>query len=397
MTRVHRHWLNSGRLKLYSTLMLAFFLIFAFGFIGYSNLVSPDGYVIISDMTVFWVASHFALAGHALGAYQIPELREAVMAVDPGVKGSFGWFYPPTFYLLIAPLGLLPYVPAYLAFMLPSLAGYITVVYRILPRKELLLVLASFSGLWLNLLRGQNGFLTAALAGAALQTLKRRPVLSGVFIGLLSIKPHLALLFPVALIAAGAWQTLIAAAVAAILFMIVATSVLGIASFEAWLHSVEAARALMESNGPAYWIHMPTTFALLRLLGVPILLSYLGHGLVAVGATAVVWWVWRRCAHLELRGATLTTGTFLISPYLLEYDLTWLALPIAWMTVVGMREGWLRGEREVMVAAWLLPLLSGIIAKQLTIQIGPLVLVTLLFMIARRVHFQIQNGVHHEG
>jgi hypothetical protein len=376
--------------------MLVFFLVFAFGFIGYSNLVSPDGYVIISDMTVFWVASHFALAGHASSAYHIPELREAVMAVDPGVKGSFGWFYPPTFYLLVFPLGLLPYLPAYLAFMLPTLAGYVTVVYRIFPRKELLLVLASFSGLWMNLLRGQNGFMTAALAGAALQCIQRRPVLAGVFIGILSIKPHLALLFPVALIAAGAWKTFFSAAVTSTLFMVVATSALGIETFGAWLHSVGAARELMESHGSAYWVHMPTTFALLRLLGVPVLASYVGHGMVALGATVVVWWVWRYCTQWELRGAVLTTATFLISPYLLEYDLTWLALPIAWMAVLGLREGWLRGEREIMIAAWLLPLVSGIVAKALSIQIGPLVLVSMLWMLARRVRIELRENALHE-
>jgi len=63
--------------------------------------------------------------------------------------------------------------------------------------------------------------LTAALAGAALLSLERRPILAGVFIGLLAIKPHLALLFPVALIAIGAWRTLLAAAVTGTTFIFV--------------------------------------------------------------------------------------------------------------------------------------------------------------------------------
>ena len=392
----NRHWLNASRLKLYSGITLAIFSALAFGFIWYSNLVTSNGYTIISDLTVFWVASHMALAGHASHAYLMPELREAVMAVDPGVKGAFGWFYPPTFYLVVLPLGLLPYLPAYLTFMLPTLAGYAAVVYRILPRRETLLVLASFSGVWMNLLRGQNGFLTAAMAGMALLSLERRPVLAGVFMGLLTIKPHLALLFPVAMVAAGAWRVLFVAAASAILFMAAATMMLGMETLLAWTHSVNAARELMESNGAAYWVHMPTVFSFLRLLGTPITAAYMGHTVVALGAATVVWWVWRYCVHGPLRAAALTTATFLISPYLLEYDLTWLALPVAWMTALGTKEGWLRGEREILVAVWLLPLLSGIIAKATSIQVGPWVLLVLLWSITRRVRLALHESRHHE-
>ncbi len=394
--RLNKHWLNISRLRFYSSVVLALFVTIAIGFIWYSNLVSPNGYTIISDLTVFWAASHLALSGNASNAYFTSELREAVMAVDPGVKGSFGWFYPPTFYLLILPLGLLPYFPAYLAFMLPTLAGYTAVVYRILPRKETLLVLASFSGVWMNLLRGQNGFLTAAIAGSAILCLERRPILAGVFVGLLMIKPHLALLFPVALIAIGAWRTLIVAAVVSIIFMISAIAILGFESFGAWVHSVSLARELMESNGVAYWVHMPTVFSFMRLLGGSIAVSYLLHTTVALAATFFVWWAWRYCANWQLRGASLTTATFLISPYLMEYDLTWLALPIAWTTALGLKEGWLRGEREIMVAVWLLPLLSGVIASTLSIQLGPFIVLALLWTIARRIQHRLHERDFHE-
>ena len=394
LIQINRHWLTSRRIKLYSGIAIAFFTAFFFGFIRYSNLVDPKGYTIISDLTVFWVAAHFGLAGHASAAYSIPQLREAVLAIDQGVKGSFGWFYPPTFYLLILPLGILPYLPAYLAFMLPTLACYVLVIYRIVPRNETLWILGSFSGIWMNLLRGQNGFLTAALAGAALLCMERRPILSGILFGLLIIKPHLALLFPVALIAIGAWRILLIAAAVSIGFMVTGTAILGVNTFSAWLHAMNAARELMEGNGPAYWTHMPTIFSFFRLIGAPITVSYGAHMIVASCAIASVWWVWRHCTSLELRGAVLTAATCLVSPYLLEYDLTWIALPIAWLSKHAMQYGWLRGEREVMVAAWITPFTMGYISQHFVpINIGPLVLIGMLWIVVRRVRVITGNRV----
>ena len=77
-------------------------------------------------------------------------------------------------------------------------------------------------------------------------------------------------------------------------------------------------------------------------------------------------------------------ATFLVSPYAFDYDLAWLAFPIAWLALAGLRNGWLRGEREVLVIAWLLPMLMVVIATALSLQVGPLVLGSLLWISVRR-------------
>jgi len=78
------------------------------------------------------------------------------------------------------------------------------------------------------------------------------------------------------------------------------------------------------------------------------------------------------------------TGTFLISPYIMVYDLAWLAFPIAWLALAGQRSGWLRGERQILVAAWLLPLLMASVATSLHLRLGPWVLGALLWTAIRR-------------
>jgi hypothetical protein len=56
------------------------------------------------------------------------------------------------------------------------------------------------------MVHGQNQFLTASLVGGVFLTLERRPALSGILLGLLSYKPQLGVLFPVALAFGGYWR-----------------------------------------------------------------------------------------------------------------------------------------------------------------------------------------------
>ena len=378
------HWLNRERLSIYPRIILALFLVIAIVWVWMSkNMVDLKGIPLGYDFITFWAASHIALAGHAQDAYNISLLFKEEQIAVPASQGIFVWYYPPSFYLVILPLALLPYMASYCTFMLSTLAAYLLVLRRIVRGSTAMWCIAAFSGLWISLFHGQNAFLTAALAGAALLCIERRPVLAGLFIGLLAIKPHLALLFPVALIAIGAWRTLITAAVTAITFTAIGTAALGSAVLKGCLASLGYARLFVE-NGVLPWDKMPTVFAFARLLGIPVAWAYVVHGVVAVGAVIVVWRVWRRSQDRQLRGAALMTATFLVSPYVFYYDLAWLAFPIAWLALAGLRNGWLLGEREVLVAVWLMPLLMVPIALALSVQVGPLVLCSLLWITLRR-------------
>ena len=86
-----------------------------------------------------------------------------------------------------------------------------------------LLLACAFPGILANAMVGQNGFVTAALLGGALIFMERRPLLAGGLIGLLSFKPHLGILIPVALVAGGHWRVIAAAAVTVALLFVAST------------------------------------------------------------------------------------------------------------------------------------------------------------------------------
>ncbi len=380
------HWLNAERLRIYPRIFIA---VYALTVIGYSlslhDGIDLSGHPVGSDFVTFYAASKLALAGHGLLAYDYTALAEVQLELFPGyTQGTFAWFYPPTFLMVIAPLALLPYLPAFFAFVGSTAAAWVLTLRRAIGRPGAGWLIAAFPGLWICAAHGQNGLLTSSLAGGSILLLRRRPVLSGVLLGLLVVKPHLAVLFAVALVATRAWRTMLVAAATALAFLGISIAAFGPESLTAWLNSLQLARLATES-GYLPWHKMPSTFAMLRLLGTPLDWSYLIQGLVSLLAVAAVWLVWRRSDTLPLRGAVLMAATFLANPYAFDYDLVWLAFPIAWLAGLGLTAGWRRGDREILSAAWLLPAVAGTVASVAHVQLAPVVLGALVWIAVRRV------------
>ncbi len=379
------HWLTRQRLLLYSFAALVSLASIYISWIAHANgYLDQQGRPVGADFITFWGASRLALDGAPAAAYHLPALYVAEQAAVPGLKVQFAWFYPPTFYLLVLPLALAPYIVAYALFMAATLAMYCAVFWRVVRRPEAMWALAGFSGLWLNLTQGQNAFLTAALAAAALHCLGRRPAVAGVFLGLLAVKPHLALLFPLALVAARAWRTLSVATVTALLLTIASVATLGPATLTAFFDKLDFARALLE-QGLLPLVKMPSMFAAMRVMQLPLWLAYAAQAAGATAAATLVWRAWRSAAPAGLRYALLMTASMLVSPYIYDYDLAWLAFPMAWLGLHAAREGWHAGERELMLALWLLPIVQAPLGKAVPILAGPPLLFAFMWMLWRRI------------
>lgn len=380
------HWLDAERLRVYPQIFVA---LYAVAVVAYALSVRDGidfrGQVVGADFLTFYAAGHLALADDGVSAWDVEALLAVQRELVPAYTGhGFAWFYPPPFLLAVAPLALLPHLAALGVFLAATGTGWVLTLRRAIGRPGAGWLVVAFPGLWLCVAQGQNGLLTAALAGGSLLALRRRPVLSGVLLGLLVIKPHLAVLFAVALVAARAWRTMVVAAGTAVAALAASLAVLGREALDAWLGSLQFARVASES-GALPWAKMPSTFAMLRLVGIPVEAAYAGQAVVAVVAAAAVWVVWRRTDVPALRGAALMTATFLANPYAFDYDLAWLAFPIAWLAVHGVEHGWRRGDREVLVAAWLLPAVATALATITHLQVAPLVLGALVWIALRRV------------
>jgi len=202
-------WLQSFGYALAALYLLYFLILFRAG----SWIVNPNGLPIYTDFANAWAAGVQALHGNAAALYDSAELAKVHDALfGPPAFSYPNWPYPPTYFLILAPFAAMPYRWAFITWDLVSLAGCVAVVYLILRRRPAIaLALAAPFTAW-NLLAAQNGFLTAALLGAALLLLECRPVAAGIFVGLLSYKPQFGILLPVALIASHQWRAIAGAA-----------------------------------------------------------------------------------------------------------------------------------------------------------------------------------------
>ncbi|MDR0242126.1 MAG: DUF2029 domain-containing protein [Burkholderia sp.] len=386
-------WLTADRIIPYSCIMLMLFasLLVVWGIVtdGFtSNGTARPGL----DFSVFWTASHLVLQGHAASAYDAPSFLQAEFAHFGAYLQNrpLPWLYPPTMLLFIAPVALVPFLPAYFLFSAGSLLCYALAVSRLsglrahlpVPRAAAL-VMVAYSAVCLSALFGQNSILTAGVAALALHLLGKRPVAAGVLIGLLAIKPQLAVVFPFVLIATRAWRAFGAAAITATLFAAAGIALTGTGALHGLSEAVSTVRT-QHFMLPSYWLASPTPFAALRLAGMTVPVALAAQAAIAVLAIAAAIDVWRRTPDMRLRAAALSVATLLTTPYLWHYELTWLGIAIFCLIAYGLDEGWLPGDQGVIVLAWLLPIFEMLNRLLKLPQIGPVVLLAVLFVVVRR-------------
>jgi hypothetical protein len=385
-----RHWLEGERLRFYPWIMLGPFVIghAIWTALSFPDLIDPKGNPVGNDFIAFWSAARLALEGQPEAAYDVVKIFIAHHEAVAGLYQAIAvWRYPPTFLLVVLPLGLLAYLPALGVFLAATTALWGALIRGMFADARAWAAAAAFPAGLFNLDAGQNGFLTAGLAGFALLAIERQPVVAGILIGLLAMKPHLALLFPVALAAAGRRRTFAAAAVTALGFTAISIATFGWPTFAAFLRDLSNDIGDLDAGGVVWWM-IPSPYLFVLSLGLPPRAAMLAQIAVAAVAAICVWIAWRTPAvPFEARAGTLAIASLLASPFVFVYDLTWAGVGIAWLVRLGLRSGFLPGERELLFAACVVPLFMAPVHAFTGVQIGFLMLLALLALCMVRCGF----------
>jgi hypothetical protein len=388
-----QHWLCADRLSFYSVGVLVCYgvwlAVYFFKAVWY-----PREYIhpLALDFLPFWSASQLALHGHAGDAYNQAIIEQIERAAIHHEVGVLPWLYPPTFLLAVYPLALLPWKVAAVAFLGGTYALFVKAIHTIVPRREAVLVAMAFPAAALVMVSGQNGLLSASLAAFGLNALGRRPVLAGICFGVLSMKPQLAVLFPLALLCSRSWRALAALAVTSLAMLAVASIAFGTETLAAFIHNMGMAAGYVE-KGRAALARVPSAFALIKLAHGPTALAYAAQAVSAAMAIVAVYHAWHREASHELRSATLVCASLMVSPYLFDYDLTWYGVLIAWYARHAMKTDWKCGEREWLVALWLVPFAGILLVMRIHIQFMPIVSAVTLWMLCARLTFERHAAV----
>jgi hypothetical protein len=309
---------TAARRSVYAPLLLALFIALLIS--GAGRITDYAQRRSLIDFHDFYLAGNLVWRGEIGKAY-----RFATMSVEQvsgfGMENFMPWTYPPQFDLVCALLAVLPLGAAYVLFTAASLAGYVFVLRRIAGTYTLAILVVMFPAIAVVIACGQNGFLTGLLIGAALIELRRGRWFAGVSLGLMVIKPHLAVAFAVYCVVNRLWGTVIAAALTVAATSAFATLLLGAGVWADLLAGVNEAKIFLEHG-------MVSPYAALRSAGLPAQFAIAAQMAVAAAALAVVWLASVRLPRRQALGLT-AIASLLISPYAYDYDLPILGIGLA--------------------------------------------------------------------
>jgi hypothetical protein len=362
-----------------SSLAAVVFGILIFGYLGLfaANFRFPDGpqaAPFAGDFIQEYVGGYIVLYGDHSRFYDVAYAKQ--LEHDPEIAGfhwqSEQWYpmiYPPFYYLLFAPLSLLPIRIAalvWLGLMVAAFVASMLLLARHFPERTILPwglpAGALFLPLLLSLIMDQKGTLLLLIFTATFVLLDRRqPFWAGLVFGLIAFKPHLALVIGLAMLCKSEWR-FVAGSILTTNVLIGLCFVVGVdVSYQYFQLSLHMGEYI---ETPGYQLEqMHCWLGFFRLL-----LS--GWTLQGVWIVTLIAWaitiallarlLWGPLAYgrplFAVQYSGLVLATILLSPHLLTYDLSPLLLPMILLIVYTTEAGSaLEGHRRAIL--WFVGLL----------------------------------------
>jgi hypothetical protein len=347
-------WLNAERARVYAVGMASVWTVILVKLIwSLQDGRDSSGALFGGDYSSFWAASRLVLADLPAYAY-VPALHH-LAELPVLTRGYEYFFYPPTYLVLCTPLALISFFPSLIAFLCVSGAAFVVTIYRILRTPWALPAILAFPVIALNVIPGQNAFLTAAVLGTGLTILDRRPSLAGAVLGLMVMKPHLAVAVPIALIISQRWTVLMCAGTSALGLLLLSYAIFGWDVWAAFLANAHSSRDTLE-QGLVGFNKMQSAFSLVRSLGGGVMQAYIIQGIVAGGSVYALIWARRQRVAAAMERTLTVLACLLITPFLLHYDVLILAVPLAWMLREWADRGFPPWSKLVLILVFIMPI-----------------------------------------
>jgi hypothetical protein len=354
---------NLDVLRKITLLAAAFFLASGVAYALTLSWISPiprdaTGHVVGRDFLNLWMYGRAAFTPDPSRFYDFETYNRELAAILGYKTLGLNWSYPPSVMLLGAPFGWLGYLPALLTWTAAGLAVFLFAGSRLVGDRRLLITFLLAPAAFFCLISGQSSFVTTAIMAGIFLNLDRRPIIAGILIGCLTLKPTLGILFPVMLIASGRWRVFFAATATALAIAALTTALFGLQS---WVDFVTKGVPVQNltlkdplSIGAPF---MPTIFMNLHAAGASYTAAMAVQGCFSAFAAATVFWAYR--VHRDADPLTLAALFLACSvfgaPYLLSYDTLPLAVAAVLM-IASSRAGTNGGLLLAQLVYWLTPL-----------------------------------------
>ena len=290
-------------------------------------------YPVRNDLRLAYGAALVGIRDGYSRLYDLSAQTSAIESLGPGFNPQ-PFISPPPLAWLVTPLLALPFTAALAVWTLVLVAALVWTWHLLAPPGRL--AKAAHLALWLGLfpvafgvMVGQPGALIAAVVATSLWLINReRPVWAGLVLSLIVLKPQLALLVPVCLLAAGHAKTFGAWLAASLVIGLVALALLGPEGVGRYRD------VLAQTQSPAWDI--TRRYAVSGPLGLGPLLT--ATQIVAVIVTLLAAWRHRH-AGAEVPMAAGILGSLLFTPYLGFQDFLMLVVA-GWLLLRTRLASW---------------------------------------------------------
>ncbi|MGC8532497.1 MAG: glycosyltransferase family 87 protein [Acidiphilium sp.] len=293
-----------------------------------------------NDFYMFWAAGHLGAGRDPDFAYQAARLYAFESAHVPKPFIHNPWIYPPPSLLLALLMGRtgLAMGDAVWLFAL-TLASVVLLRRAKLPWLVIAAICLSPAALFATFI-GQLSVLAAALFTFTLMRADDAPGWAGFSAALTMIKPQMALLGPVVLLARRRWRGVAVGAVTALALLALTTLILGPGIWAAYFrYGAPMSQKILLMPFPTfhrlgshfsyYEFYGSSVFWMLRSLHADLALAAFGQGIAAFAAISYAWVLWRSHAINPINrvAITLLLGV-LVSPYGFAEDLAGYSIAI---------------------------------------------------------------------
>jgi arabinofuranan 3-O-arabinosyltransferase len=113
----------------------------------------------------------------------------------------------------------------------------------------------------------------------------------------------------------------------------------GTESWQAFFHWMPMFSQAFLTEGKATWWKLQSIFSLVRYFGGTEPLAWAFQWVLTTSVATVLVLMWRSRVPYTMKAAALAAGTLLTTPYLFMYDMMVLAIPVAFLVRIGLKNG----------------------------------------------------------
>jgi hypothetical protein len=278
--------------------------------IGVDILRPQSSHAIGRDFANLYTAGRLVLEGRTYCAFDVDCFRLALMR-HADIVSMQNYSYPPHALFIATPFSIFPYYLSLALWTVLGAAFFIWVARRWLPEGLFPILAALTPAGVINIWNGHYGFLYGGLWLLSFQFIGQRPVRSGIAAGLLTFKPHLGLFIGVLMLTKR--RALVAAITTTFLLIAASALVFGWSTWDGFLAGTlgEQVDILTRTTGDFYFRMMPSAYVVFGTR-----YGVIAQCIFALAAMMLL----VRARRLDAFGAA--TATFLVVPYVFNYDMT---------------------------------------------------------------------------